>query len=174
MKILLWFFPESSIRTLSKIYHFLQLVWNGFTMNDREAVQSDISFTVNIQMLHYYWYSIMIFCPFAHHLFMTLLFLICSMGWWIDVFAHLSQSLKWIFLIEICPLSVGIVIINFSHFCFFSRTTWLISFQLDTKHSWMKGIQVCPNEKPCPLPRGDNYEREKKIIERWATGFLVL
>ena len=51
-KILLWFFPESTIKTFAKIYHFMQLVWNRFTMNDREAVQSDIFLTVNIQMLH--------------------------------------------------------------------------------------------------------------------------
>ena len=36
---------------------------------------------------------------------------------------------------------------------FFSRTTEPIP-----KHSWMKGIQVCSNDVPCPFPRGDNYE----------------
>ena len=76
--------------TLAKIYYFVQLVWNRWSTNDREAVQSDIFLTVNVQMLHrfdnyesilciyYNWYLFMIFCPIAHHLCMTLPFIICS------------------------------------------------------------------------------------------------
>lgn len=30
--------------------------------------------------------------------------------------AHLSRGLKWAFLIKICPVSVAIVVVNFSHF----------------------------------------------------------
>ena len=30
--------------------------------------------------------------------------------------AHLSRRLKWTFLIKICPLSVFVVVVNFSHF----------------------------------------------------------
>ena len=41
---------------------------------------------------------------------------------------------------------------------FFSITTKPISTKLSTKHPWMKGIQVCSNEGPCPFPKGDNYE----------------
>ena len=29
------------------------------------------------------------------------------------------------------------------------------------KHPWVKGIQVCSNEGPQPLTRGDNYEIAK-------------
>ena len=57
--------------------YFMQLVWSGFSMNNRAAVHSDIFLPVNIQMLHkcdnyqlsisdYYQYSIMIFCPIAN------------------------------------------------------------------------------------------------------------
>ena len=46
------FIFERTIRTLDKIYYFVQLMWNRFKVNDREAVQSDIFLTVNIQMLH--------------------------------------------------------------------------------------------------------------------------
>ena len=45
------FFSVSTIRTLAKVYNFVQLVWNRFSMNGSEAVQSDIFLTVNIPML---------------------------------------------------------------------------------------------------------------------------
>ena len=38
------------------------------------------------------------------------------------------------------------------------KTTGPISTKLCTKYPWVKGIQVCSNEGPCPFPRGDNYE----------------
>ena len=41
---------------------------------------------------------------------------------------------------------------------FLSRTTEPISTKLNTKHFWMKGIQVSSNEGPRPFPRGGNYE----------------
>ena len=44
---------------------------------------------------------------------------------------------------------------------FFSRTTEPISTKLGTKHPWVKGIQVCSNERPHPFPSGDNYELAK-------------
>ena len=40
----------------------------------------------------------------------------------------------------------------------FSRTTDPISTNFGTKHPWVKGIQVCSNEGPHPLSRGDNSE----------------
>ena len=40
----------------------------------------------------------------------------------------------------------------------FSRTTGPISTKLGTKHHWVKGIQVCSNEGPLTLPKGDNSE----------------
>ena len=36
---------------------------------------------------------------------------------------------------------------------FFSRTTGSISTKLDTKHPWVKEIQVCSNAGSCPFPR---------------------
>ena len=44
---------------------------------------------------------------------------------------------------------------------FFSRRTGPISTKLGTKHPWMKGIQVCSNERPCPFLKGNNYEIAK-------------
>ena len=44
---------------------------------------------------------------------------------------------------------------------FFSRTTEPISTKLGTKHTWVKGIQVCSNDGPYPFPRGDNYKIAK-------------
>ena len=51
------------------------------------------------------------------------------------------------------------VVIKFSSS--FSSPEPLGQFQpnlISTKHSWVKGIQVCSIEGPCPFPRGDNYE----------------
>ena len=36
-----------------------------------------------------------------------------------------------------------------------------ISTNLGTKPSWVKGIQICSNEKLCSLLRGDNNEIAK-------------
>ena len=44
---------------------------------------------------------------------------------------------------------------------FLSRTTEPFSTKLVTKHSWVKGIQVCSNEWPRPFPRSDNCEKAK-------------
>ena len=46
-------------------------------------------------------------------------------------------------------------------FSSFSPTTGSISTKLGTKHPWVKGIQVCSNEGPCPFLMGDNYEIAK-------------
>lgn len=51
-EMLFWLIPERTMKTLAKIYYFVQLVWNQFSMNDREAVYSDIFSTGNIKMLH--------------------------------------------------------------------------------------------------------------------------
>ena len=47
---------------------------------------------------------------------------------------------------------------------FFSRTAGPISTKLGTNHLWVKGIQVCSIEGPCPFPRGDNYHLTVNII----------
>ena len=58
-------------------------------------------------------------------------------------------------------LSSVLLSINF-HICiFFYRTTWLFSTKLVTEYPWVKGIQVCTNEKPRPFPGEDNYEIAK-------------
>ena len=79
------------------------------------------------------------------------------------VLAHLSWKLQWAFLIAICPsvrLSVCLSV-TFHIFIFFSRTTWLISTKLSTKHPWVMGIQVCSKEGLRPFPRGGNKEIRK-------------
>ena len=40
-----------------------------------------------------------------------------------------------------------------------------ISTKLGKKYPWVKGIQVCSNEGPCPFPTGDNIEKRKNIDE---------
>ena len=58
----------------------------------------------------------------------------------------------------------------------FSRTTWSILSKLGKKHSRVKDIQICSNEGPYLLQRGDNYEIAKikqqnsKIFFSWTTG----
>ena len=42
---------------------------------------------------------------------------------------------------------------------FFFRTTGPISTKLVTKHSWVKGIQVCSNEGPSPFPRASSLAK---------------
>ena len=52
--------------------------------------------------------------------------------------------------------------VSFSdHLSSVRRTTGPISTKLGIKHPWVKGIQVCSNDGPRPLPRGDNYEISK-------------
>ena len=47
-------------------------------------------------------------------------------------------------------------------------------------HPWLKGIQICSNEGPCPFPRGDNYEIEDGSISNkygakhpWMEGIQI-
>ena len=60
------------------------------------------------------------------------------------------------------------------HVFIFSRTTGPILTKLGTRHPWVKGIQVCTNERPRPFPIGDNnkivrvYWQHLKIF--WTTG----
>ena len=57
----------------NKIYYFMQLMWNWFSMNDREAVQSDTFFDSEHPNVTQMWYGnyILIMCtrllPIAHH-----------------------------------------------------------------------------------------------------------
>jgi hypothetical protein len=44
----------------------------------------------------------------------------------------------------------------------FSNTSRPISIKLDTNHSFMKGIQVCSNNGPDPLQRGDDNKMQNR------------
>jgi hypothetical protein len=46
---------------------------------------------------------------------------------------------------------------------FFSRTSGSNSIKLGTIYPWVKRIQVCSNERPCPLQRGDNHINVKNV-----------
>ena len=48
---------------------------------------------------------------------------------------------------------------------FFYRTTGQILTKLGTKYSWVKGIQVCSNEGPRPIPRGDNSKKYEMLLK---------
>ena len=49
-----------------------------------------------------------------------------------------------------------------------------ISTKLGTKHPWVKGIQFCPNERPRPFPRTNNYEIAKLQLRNLIkSSFLV-
>ena len=95
--------------------------------------------------------------------------------------AHLSQRLKWGFLIKICSLSVVVVFVvvvldvvnsSESHFHFL-QNIGPISTKLGTMRQWLKGIQVFfSNEGPYPLPREDYYEIAK--IPWWNFKNLLL
>ena len=72
--------------------------------------------------------------------------------------AHLSWRLKWAFVIKICPLSVVLVIVNFSHF-----HPLLQNHRANFNQTWHKaslgeGNSSLFKEGPRPFPRGDNYE----------------
>ena len=69
--------------------------------------------------------------------------------------ANLSQRLKCAFLITIYTLSVIAVVVNFSHFFFFSKTTVPNSTKFGTKHHWVREVQVFTNEGLPLLLRGD-------------------
>ena len=78
--------------------------------------------------------------------------------------AHLSWRLNTLWKTHPSLLSL-LLLLTFHIFIFFSRTTGPISNKLGTNYLWVKGIQVCSNEGPCPFPRGDNYKIVK--IHRW-------
>ena len=96
----------------------------------------------------------------------------------ISFLAHLRRRLKWAFLITICPSSVVVVVVVnvLLFFIFFSRPTGPISIKLSTKNCWVVGIQVCWNQMPGPLPKGNDYEiakiiwRNLKIFSPRTTG----
>ena len=61
-------------------------------------------------------------------------------------------------LVVCLSVHLSVCLKTFYIFIFFkiSRTNWLISTKLGTKHSWVNGIQVCSNEGRQLFPRGDN------------------
>ena len=60
----------------------------------------------------------------------------------------MNWKLKWAFLIACRPS------INFLHFHHFLQNHLANFNNLNTKHPWVKGIQVCPNEGSRPFPMG--------------------
>ena len=50
---------------------------------------------------------------------------------------------------------------------FFTRIIRPIWTKLDTKHPWVKRIQVCLNEGSHPFPRGDNNEINTKLLTKF-------
>ena len=61
-------------------------------------------------------------------------------------------------LLSVC---LSVRLLTFHIFDFFSRTAGPNSTKLGTHHPWVKGLQVCSNEGPGPLQRGDNHENAK-------------
>ena len=80
-----------------------------------------------------------------------------------EFLAHLNRRFKWAILIAFCPWSVRLSVcpLTFHIFDFFSRTAGPNSTKLGTHHPWVKGLQVCSNEGPGLLQRGDNHENAK-------------
>ena len=88
--------------------------------------------------------------------------------------AHLSQRLKWAFLITICPLSVVVVVVavvNFSHFHILLKNHWANFSKHGTKYPWKKGIQVCSNEGYRSFPREDNNNTAKNTLTNFKIFF---
>ena len=86
--------------------------------------------------------------------------------------AHLSQRLNWGFPITFCPLSLVVVVVTFHIFIFFSRTTEPISAKLGTKHSCMKGIQVCSKEE-LHLFQGEIIMKQRKCNNEILKSFIL-
>ena len=80
-------------------------------------------------------------------------------------FAHLSWKLIWAFLIEICPLSIVVivgVVVNFSLFPLLLKNQWANFNQTSYKASLSTGdSSFIMNEGPYPFPRGDNNKIAK-------------
>ena len=69
-----------------------------------------------------------------------------------------SDRLLSVVCLSVCP---SVCLLTFHIFDFFSRTTGPNSTKLGTHHPWVKGLQVCSNEGPGFLQRGDNHENAK-------------
>ena len=66
-----------------------------------------------------------------------------------------------------------VVVINFSLFVFFSKTSGPISTKLRKKHSWVNGIYVCRNEGSSQCPRRDNNEMAKNTSTKFLKNLLL-
>ena len=71
---------------------------------------------------------------------------------------HMSQRLRWAFLIKICQLSVVTIELNFYRFYFLLQNHWANFNQPWHKASisWKMGIEVCSYEGLLSFLRGDN------------------
>ena len=79
--------------------------------------------------------------------------------WWCLVFST-EIILKNTFLAHLARLASFVCLSVCKLFTFspFSPELLPISTKLSTKHSWLKEIQVCSNERPGIFPRGHNNE----------------
>ena len=70
---------------------------------------------------------------------------------------HLSRRLKRDFLIKICPLSVVLVVENFSHFHLLLKNHWA-NFNQSWHKASLGGVKFVQTKGFVhPFPRGDNY-----------------
>ena len=79
--------------------------------------------------------------------------------------AHLSRRLKWTFLITICPFSVFVVVVNFSHFHLLLQNHWANFNQTVHKLSLGEGIQVYSKMKGPALFQGQIITKLRKNID---------
>ena len=78
----------------------------------------------------------------------------------INIFiAHLSRRLKWAFLIKICPLSVVVVVVNFSHFHLLLKNHWA-----NFNQTWHK---VSLGEGDSSLLKSAAYFQGEIITKYW-------
>ena len=82
--------------------------------------------------------------------------------------AHLSQWLKWAFLIKICPLSVIVVVVvlNFSHFHLLLRNHWANFNQTWHKAYLGKGDSILIEWRPWPFSKGRKLQNSENTLTK--------
>ena len=98
-----------------------------------------------LTLLLFFLYYVTFFCDLGSRLFKAVSKINpLKLYFWFS--GHLARRPKWAFLITSCSLSVVVhvvvvaVVVHFSHFVFFTRTTRPISTKLGAKNSWLKRI----------------------------------
>ena len=81
--------------------------------------------------------------------------------------AHLSQRLKWSFLINICPLSVVVVVdVNFSHFHLLLQNHWANFNQTWHKASLEEGDSYLFKKRGPPFYKGRQLKNSENTLAR--------